>query len=398
MVEVICTVNMGTETFPTVVLFGIGLNFCFTQVLPQMISPTEARALVSKVLNNNKVEIQRLQREIGAAYRPIMGTCDGFYSLDLSNQMDKICLNRLIELSMTNTHYRSQKSNMGYGMVGDCSQKGNWTGFRNESFKGKPIAITSAFASPMPRTGRLEFDFVSERRPASDDFILSDVRVTNMLTKCFLLRTADRMEALRMLAKSKAASAKTLAGDGTTVYETPKEKAEEIGLHQYNFYENILLRHEQIDKARHNEMVTVTIDETDRLTYANIYSKVTIQSLKEIRRTTRLVVENKQPRRMPRQSAITPKASTLKQSVTKSKMSGAEGTAPVVPINKGELESALATVPVGVGEETSKAQSSEPNTARSSNGASRQQTSRIDTTHGKRISCLEVFVTIVAVK
>jgi hypothetical protein len=40
-------------------------------------------------------------------------------------------------------------------VVGDCSQKGNWSSFRNEMFNGKPAVVTTEFASPMPRSGTL---------------------------------------------------------------------------------------------------------------------------------------------------------------------------------------------------------------------------------------------------
>lgn len=44
-------------------------------------------------------------------------------------------------------------SRLGYGVLGDCSQKGNWSSFRNEMFNGKPVVVTTEFASPMPRSG-----------------------------------------------------------------------------------------------------------------------------------------------------------------------------------------------------------------------------------------------------
>jgi hypothetical protein len=38
-------------------------------ILPLMASAADARQLVNKVLRNNKMEINRLKREIGQAYR-----------------------------------------------------------------------------------------------------------------------------------------------------------------------------------------------------------------------------------------------------------------------------------------------------------------------------------------
>ncbi len=42
------------------------------KVLPQVANPVDSRALVSKVLEGNKSEIQRLKREIGAAIKPMV--------------------------------------------------------------------------------------------------------------------------------------------------------------------------------------------------------------------------------------------------------------------------------------------------------------------------------------
>eukprot|EP01031_Cornospumella_fuschlensis_P030219 gene30219-36515_t len=151
-------------------------------ILPHMSSANDARQLVSKVLNNNKIDINRLKREIGQAYKVIMGEPDGFYTLDLTHEMDRFCLNRLLELSMTRAHLRSVKfGTLGYGRLGDTSQKGNWSCFRNELLNKRPVVITIQFASPLPKAGKVEFDFVSLNRATSDNFVLNDLRFTNLL-------------------------------------------------------------------------------------------------------------------------------------------------------------------------------------------------------------------------
>lgn len=43
---------------------------------------------------------------------------------------------RLIELSATYGQERQQKSKLSVGKIGDVSQKGNWSCFRNECFEG----------------------------------------------------------------------------------------------------------------------------------------------------------------------------------------------------------------------------------------------------------------------
>lgn len=141
-----------------------------------------------------------------------IGCMDGFYSLDLSNQMDKFCFNKLLEMGMTIAYRRAKKSRLGYGTLGDCSQKGNWSAFRNEIFNGKPVVVTTDFASPMPKSGRLEFDFVSEQRVGKDDFILNDVRLTNMLVRVFQILPDERDYVLNKLRRIKELCDKTLGG------------------------------------------------------------------------------------------------------------------------------------------------------------------------------------------
>lgn len=46
-----------------------------SRILPQMASAADARTVVAKLLNNNKIEIQKLRREIGFALKPMLGEC-----------------------------------------------------------------------------------------------------------------------------------------------------------------------------------------------------------------------------------------------------------------------------------------------------------------------------------
>jgi len=45
-----------------------------SRILPNMASAADARMLVAKLLHNNKIEIQKLRREIGFALKPMLGT------------------------------------------------------------------------------------------------------------------------------------------------------------------------------------------------------------------------------------------------------------------------------------------------------------------------------------
>lgn len=227
-------------------------------VLPQMSHSTEAKILVNRIIDANVTDFTRLKRLIGQFYRVIMGTPDGYYSLDLSSEMDRCCVNRLLEISMTMKHFRSAKRNvLGYGKLGDTSQKNNFSCFRNEMLNRRPVTVTTDFASPLPRAGRLEFDFVSQKRYSSDSFIINDVRFTNLLMKTFQLHKSDRTKVLKLLSHTKKQCGKTIHGNARRIYEVPKEKAMEIGLAVEAFYLRLPERLESIEKFRSRENVKV---------------------------------------------------------------------------------------------------------------------------------------------
>lgn len=73
----------------------------------------------------------------------------GFYSLDLSHEMDRLCLQRLLLFSEATKIQRQGRSIFPWP-VGDLSQKGNWSCFRNEYVDGKPDTITPIMFTPMP--------------------------------------------------------------------------------------------------------------------------------------------------------------------------------------------------------------------------------------------------------
>lgn len=56
------------------------------------------------------------------------------------------------------------------GRVGDTSQKGNWSCFRNETLNFKtPFIVT--IEADIPKKGVLEFDFMSSRRPSKGLYV-----------------------------------------------------------------------------------------------------------------------------------------------------------------------------------------------------------------------------------
>lgn len=128
----------------------------------------------------------------------------------------------------------------------------------------------------------MEFDFVSLQRVMPDNFILNDVRFTNLLVKSFLLRPGDRFKALSVLKKIKHMCYHTINGDGKTVYETPKDKALEIGQHLSNFYSNLAVRSEQLDRYKTKENVKVSWEYDPDIIQLNLTNISEIYSIPSI--------------------------------------------------------------------------------------------------------------------
>ena len=208
-------------------------------ILPQMEGAKDAQAIVRQITNGDRAELMKLKREIGNALRPILGAPNGYYICDLSDEMDRFCMIRLLEISKTQAVKR-QASHAYFEktQIGDLSQKRNWSCFRNELLDSKPIVIDEVFATPLPRKGMLEFDFVCAARPSREDVALPDTRIVKVLVNSFLLEPEDALKALHRLRHYFEAGEKSLDCDGHTVYEQPTSRAHAIGLALDEFYNN----------------------------------------------------------------------------------------------------------------------------------------------------------------
>ena len=230
----------------------------------QMNDTDDARNLITSLLENDRTEMLRLKRDFGAALRPILGNPNGYYILDLAKEMDRMCLERLLEISTTTGNKRMEESKLGYGRVGDLSQKGNWSSFRNELLDGEPVVLSPAFAQPIPRFGKLQFDFSGAGRPTRDALVVSDIRVVKLLMNNCLLHPNDCPVALYKLSVLGAAAEKTLGCEGRNYYEVQMERARLIGEHVESFYENLHLRSRHFEQTIDREG-SVAVDQSGDL-------------------------------------------------------------------------------------------------------------------------------------
>lgn len=241
------------------------------KVVPGMMNPADARQLVSKVTNDDRIEIARIKMAFGASYRPLLGSFNGYYALDLSKDIHRMCLARLLEQSQTMNHKRKSNSIIGFAKVGDVSQHGNWTSFRNEMFNGEPIEITPARFTPIPHSGILEFDFSGGNRPTGGELVLSDRRLCHVLDNINLVKVHDEhgkpvsgvgvvgtkewiMDTLAKWGKK----ARLKSQDGRTpmpMFAPSVQSALEIGLAADDFYNNLSERGEMHRKGIREEEI-----------------------------------------------------------------------------------------------------------------------------------------------
>ena len=224
----------------TMLMDGKDSTKVLRMVLPQIDSHNDAQSVVKAITNGDRSELMRLKREIGHALRPIMGAPNGYYVLDLSDEMDKFCFNRLLEISKTQAARRQDNHNFfNNTQIGDLSQKRNWSCFRNEQLNSDPVTIDEKFADRIPRNGHLEFDFISAIRPDREEIILPDARVIKVLVNSHLMEPEDCVNAFNKMKHYMETCEGTLDCDGNNVYEVPTKRAHHIGLALSDFYDNI---------------------------------------------------------------------------------------------------------------------------------------------------------------
>ena len=165
-------------------------SLILSKLLPCMCTPQEAHALCDLYMVRDS-QRRRLMLLLGPAYQVVLGYPTGHYrlSLDFAKPEQfpehRLCAGLLIKLN--NTECFSRKS---ANLVGDTSQHGNWQNFRNETWNGKPLALSASFWNKQHDPGVLEFDYVSTARPAPATRPLSSRRLGQMLTANRLLRTS----------------------------------------------------------------------------------------------------------------------------------------------------------------------------------------------------------------
>ena len=305
------------------------------KLLLQMDRTDDAQHFLSSMIGGNRADMLRLKKDFGAAMRPLLGNPNGYYVLDMAKEMDRMCLERLLEISATDAVNRQEASKIGYGRIGDLSQKGNYSCFRNEMFNGQPITMTVNFISPMPTSGKLEFDFSGGGRPPREVLVLSDQRIIKILRSHHLLDARYVAIALAKLEEARVKAQQTLGCNGNTYYECPMDRARLIGEHLETFYNNLHLRMKQFEDSIERENAD-DCDEAGRLiemferekypippSIADYYQRQeALQKEREEKEAAEKAAQLEKERRMAERYAIYRGASTVSQIQTQQGANG----------------------------------------------------------------------------
>lgn len=233
-----------------------------SKILPRMADPLEARSLMMQVINFDKVALRRLMAIMGNAFNPLLGIYDGYYVLDMSNEMDRICMSKLLVQSQLYKDQCMERCLFQQRKTKDLSQKGDWSAFRNEVIDGELGHISVELFNPIPQKGKVSFDFAGSTKAPREAAVIKDTRCVNVLINLCLVPREQRDSLLEELQSMQALTKSSIRFDGRYQPFLTTAKAEECQLYMTKFYSRLLKRTAQYRKAVKSEIIRHSTDQT----------------------------------------------------------------------------------------------------------------------------------------
>jgi hypothetical protein len=197
------------QTFYRVMLKELGsAHQVLVRLIPRMSTPNDARLLIAFVTDNDFEHLHALRQALGPLYSIYIGLPNGFYRLNLSEEPDQRCLKALIELSNSSAAHRKRVG------LGDTSQEGNWTGFRNSAYEGKALVLTQEWLNNPPEKGRLEFDFININHVNMSDMEISNFRLFRIMQGLGMVHEEKRRRIFDKLAMDREEGRAVARGSG----------------------------------------------------------------------------------------------------------------------------------------------------------------------------------------
>jgi hypothetical protein len=223
---------------------------------------------------------------MGLSLKPIVGMPDGYYSLDLSLEKNRVCFSSLLEQSEYMKVFRINESFESkvlpplscrrhssftslQGETGDVSQRGDWSSFRNSFYNNQRIFISPELFTSVPKTGLLTFDFSGSDPPPTQCITISDVRLTNVLFNVSLANKQQKIHALNGLQLLSTETFQCILGDGcqTPAVES-KSKAKRIRVGIQKFYLKLFQREKQMKRSLKHEELKIGLKKGSMTSFA----------------------------------------------------------------------------------------------------------------------------------
>eukprot|EP00981_Chlorochromonas_danica_P002470 scaffold474_cov169-Ochromonas_danica.AAC.5 len=225
------------------------------KLLMHMLTSDDAMRMIACFVGGDIVKIRRLKQRLGAAYYPVIGIYSGFYCLDLSDGLDRLCMKILIEKSVRSTQARHRKG------LWDTSQNGQWSCFRNDYSPDNSIpSISFKYLFPIPRKGKIEFDFVSIERP---DISLCQPVCDDRIVECLLLSrllSQDKVEwANQRLRSYESAIRRSLLTNGAPTWKPEQGLAMSVATHIFTMYNGLSQRRSARQKVAKRELIKTAV-------------------------------------------------------------------------------------------------------------------------------------------
>jgi hypothetical protein len=258
------------------------------KILLSISNSADTAHFLHAIFGDNRQEVMRFKWECGFIIKPLLGSPNGFYSLDLAKELHRKCFFKLLQINAQLAEKRmkffsgynsNNENNSSSSHLGDISQKLNFSCFRNEMYNGAPYTIGNQFttssnssssATPtttttsttattgggvpvvngVPSSGKIEFDFSTSQRPPKDALPIADKKLLKVLLKHSLLSILDVGVALWKLEEKKERNQLSLACKGTELVENNPERAGNINNHMNDFYSHLEIRSQQLQENR----------------------------------------------------------------------------------------------------------------------------------------------------
>ncbi len=203
------------------------------KLLPRMATPLDVRMLIAYVTNHDYQQIQHLKLLLGPLFRILIGIPNGFYQLSLHEPNDRKALHSLLQLSRKHNHHRRKLR------LGDTSQMGDWSCFRNVMLDGSPFMLSEEWLDDetIPEKARLEFDFVSMESVSIKETEISNLRLFRVLQALGMVEPSKRKRIFQRLNQLNDEGRQVSKGSGNRKWEVGHNAASNIAEHLESFFD-----------------------------------------------------------------------------------------------------------------------------------------------------------------